>query len=139
MDIPNESIQVWINELKPYQSSSISVLVDNYGEEEAIKRWLSANGPTSTVKFGGAGISPEPFFDRFKEEFKKFVCGDESYESYRQQIMAETPIAKAIYISCISAALGATLGYTATLLAPAVAVMLHIVGAIGINAWCDAN
>jgi len=139
MDIPSHTIQEWIAELKPYQSNSITMLVESHGYEEAIKRWLSANGPTSTIPFGGAGNSPEPFFDRFKEEFRKFVCGDESYAKYREQILAETPIAKSIYISCISAALGATLGYAATLLAPAVAVMLHVVGAMGINAWCNKN
>lgn len=139
MDIPNNTVQDWIAELKPYQTSSMAFLVENHDEEEAIKRWLSANGPTATIQFGGAGNSPEPFFDRFKEEFRKFVCGDESYEKYREQLLAETPIAKSIYISCISAALGATLGYAATLLAPAVAVMLHIVGAMGVNAYCNAN
>ena len=139
MDIPNNTVQEWINALKPYQSNSVSQLVDAYGEEEAIKRWLSANGPNSTIKFGGTGNSPEPFFFMFKEEFSKFICGDESYSKYREQLMAETPIAKTIYISCISAALGAALGYAATLLAPAVAIMLHIVGAMGVNAWCNQN
>jgi hypothetical protein len=139
MDIPNYSVQDWITELKPYQSNSMSALVASYGEEEAIKRWLSANGPTSTIQFGGGGNSPEPFVDRFKEEFRKFICGDESYDKYREQIMAESPIAKSMYISCISAALGATLGYSAALLAPAIAVMLHTVGAISINAWCNAT
>ena len=139
MDIPNSSVQDWIAELKPYQSSSMTFLIENYDAEEAIKRWLSANGPSSTIQFGGAGNSPEPFFDRFKEEFRKFVCGDESYEKYRRQLLAETPIANTFYISCISAALGATLGYAATLLAPAVAVMLHIVGAMGVHAYCNAS
>jgi hypothetical protein len=138
MEIPNYPINEWIAELKPYQSSSILMLLENYEVEEVMQRWLSANGPTSTVKFGGNGNSPEPFVDRFKEEFRKFVCGDPSYDQYRENLLLESPVAKAMLISTISAALGATLGYTAALLAPAVAVMLHIVGAVSLNAWCNA-
>lgn len=67
------------------------------------------------------------------------MCGDESHESFRTQLSTEAPVAKTIYISVISAALGATLGYAATLLAPAVAIMLNLVCTMGINAWCNAN
>ena len=140
IEIPNVNISEWVAELKPYQSNSISLLLDTHTEEETIKLWLSANGPTANIPFGGANTpSSELFFDRFKQEFRKFVCGDPAYESFREQLLAETPMAKSIYISTISAALGATFGYAATLLAPAVAIMLHLVGTMGINAWCNAS
>jgi len=139
MEIPNLEITEWVSELKPYQSNSINQLLDEHDSEETIKLWLSANGPTSTIQFGGENESPEPFLERFKEEFKKFICGDEKYNQFREQLSAEAPIAKSIYISVIAAALGATLGYTATLLAPAVAIMLHVVGTVGVNAWCTTN
>ena len=138
MEIPSHPINEWISELKPYQSSSIFLLLETYEVEEVLQRWLSANGPTSTIQFGGNGNSPVPFVDRFKEEFRKFICGDSSYDQYREKLLLESPVAKGMLISSISAALGATLGYAAALLAPAVAVMLHIVGAISVNAWCSA-
>jgi hypothetical protein len=139
MIFPNEDMSSWLSELKTYQSNSINHLLAENSPEETIKLWLSANGPTSTIQFGGTNDSPEPFMDRFKNEFKKFVCGDSAYDSFRSQLSSESPIAKTIYISIISSALGATLGYTATLLAPAVAIMLHLVGSLGINAWCNTN
>lgn len=138
MIIEDFPLEEWISALKPYQSSSISQMAAELGEEEAAKNWLSANGPSSTVGFGGAS-NPEPFYDRFMEEFKKFICGDECYEEFRAQLGAESPIVKSIYISVIASALGAALGYTATLLAPAVAILLHLVGAMGVNAWCAAS
>lgn len=139
MELPNATIGEWVSELKTYQANSINQLLNDHDPEEAIKLWLSANGPTTTIQFGGASDSPEPFFDRFKAEFRKFVCGDEAYDSFRTQLSSEAPVAKTIYISVISAALGATLGYAATLLAPAVAIMLNLVCTMGINAWCNAN
>lgn len=138
MIIEDAPLEEWVSALKPYQSMSLSKMVAELGEEDAAKTWLSANGPSATVVFGGAS-NPEPFFDRFMEEFKKFICGDETYSESRAQLVAESEVAKAIYISVISTALAATLGYTAALLAPAVAIFLHVVGKIGVNAWCAAG
>ena len=140
MEIPNYGLNDWVSALKPYQTSSINSLLESNDPENSIKLWLSANGSEGTIQFGGASDnSSEPFWERFSEEFRKFVCGDESYDKFRSQLSTEAPIAKTIYISVISAALGATLGYAATLLAPAIALMLHLVGTMGKNAWCNAN
>nr|AKN38135.1 hypothetical protein [Vibrio tasmaniensis] len=139
MELPNASIDEWVSELKVYQANSINQMLQDNEPEEVIKLWLSANGPNTTIQFGGASDSPEPFFDKFKEEFRKFICGDAAYISFREQLQSEAPIAKAMYISIISAALGATLGYAATLLAPAIAIMLNLVCTMGKNAWCAAN
>ncbi|GGY88338.1 hypothetical protein [Shewanella fodinae] len=138
MNIEDSPLDEWIDTLKPYQKSTIRALTNQCSEEETAKKWLSAQGPSSTVGFGGVS-NPEPFFDRFMEEFRKFICGDEAYEDFRKQLGAESPVVKTIYVSVISTALGATLGYTATLLAPAVAVLLHLVGKMGVNAWCAAS
>ncbi len=54
-----------------------------------------------------------------------------------KKLNVESPVAKSIWISIISVALGATMGFAATLLAPAVAIMLSIVGRMGINAYCE--
>nr|WP_240923667.1 serine protease [Psychromonas sp. SA13A] len=99
---------------------------------------ISAQGPNSTVGFGGGG-NPEPFYDRFCEEFRKFVCGHESYEQVRQQLGMESNIVKGLCITTISSAIGATLGFAATLLAPAVAALLYLVGQMGVNAWCEVS
>lgn len=138
MELPTSTLEEWLVELKTYQKTSIEQLVVLHGEEEAAKVWLSANGPANTATFGGEK-NTEPFWDRFREEFRKFVCGHESYAKFHEQLGGQAPIVKVIYISAISAALGATLGFTATLLAPAVAIMLHLVSQIGLNAYCNAG
>ncbi|NNN85699.1 hypothetical protein FKN93_17350 [Vibrio sp. A8-1] len=86
MELPNASIGEWVSELKVYQANSINQMLQDNEPEEVIKLWLSANGPNTTIQFGGAGDSPEPFFDRFKEEFRKFICGDAAYNSFRVSV-----------------------------------------------------
>jgi hypothetical protein len=135
--IQDITLENWLSELKAYQRNSIVTLIDEYGEENAVEKWLSANGPKDNVPFGGIQTADtKPFLDKFKTEFKKFVCNHPDYEEDRKKLNLESPIVKGIWISVISAALGATLGFAATLLAPAVAVMLSIVGKMGLNAYC---
>ncbi|WP_438461973.1 hypothetical protein [Marinomonas sp. PE14-40] len=135
MNIENASFEEWLEPLKSYQKNTILELSSKHGVEEAVKLWISAQGPKSTVGFGG-GSSPEPFYDRFLEEFRKFMCGDSSYEEVRQQLGMESNLVKNVCIITISAAIGATLGFAATILAPAVAALLFLVGQMGVNAWC---
>lgn len=140
MNIPEGDINEWIGEFEPYQTNTIASLLECHAPEEAMSMWLSANGPSLTMPFGGSTEkTSEAFLDTFKTEFKKFICGDEEYAEERAKLRAEGPVAKSLFISVISAAIGATLGYTATLLAPAVAIMLHTVTTVGLKAWCKAN
>lgn len=136
-EIENISLEEWLSPLKKYQKDSISVLIDKYGEDDAITKWLTAKGPSNNVSFGGEPISDNsPFIDRFKDEFKKFICNHPDYERQRTSLNLESPVVKSIFISVISSAIGATIGFTATLLAPVIAIMLSTVGQIGVNAYC---
>jgi len=135
--IQNINLEDWVSELKTYQKKTIEILIAEYGEEEAVEKWLSANGPKDNIPFGGVQSNDsKPFLDRFKTEFKKFICNHPDYEEEREKLNMESPVVKAIWISVISAALGAVLGFAATLLAPVVAIMLSIVGKMGISAYC---
>ncbi|MBL1277019.1 MAG: hypothetical protein COB30_013115 [Ectothiorhodospiraceae bacterium] len=135
MDIPQLEINEWMDTLKVYQRTSLEVLIKNNSEEEAAKLWLSANGASITKQFGGNSNS-EPFWDRFLSEFNDFVCGDEKYSKEREQLTSQAPIANTLFVGVISGSIGATLGFAASLLAPAVAILLFLIGKVGINAYC---
>lgn len=135
-EIENIKSEEWLNELKPYQKNSISILINQYGHEKAAEIWITSNGSSNNVPFGGKFQDSKPFFDRFKIEFQKFICGHSDYDNYRIELGAETPVVKTLYISMISSAIGATIGFSATLLAPAVAILLSTVGQMGLNAYC---
>jgi hypothetical protein len=138
-NIQGIKIDEWLSGLKKYQKDSVVILIQQFGEEEAISKWLSAQGPKDNVPFGGIqNQDTKPFLERFKTEFKKFVCNHPDYQEDRKKLSLEAPIVTAIYISVISAAIGAVLGFAATLLAPAVAIMLSVIGKMGINAYCQS-
>ena len=136
IEVPDSELNEWLEELKPYQKNTISQLFANTSPEEAAEIWITSTGPENTIPFGGVRDT-KPFFDNFKAEFKKFICDNDSYSEEKKALAAENPITKAILISAISGAIGASIGYTATLLAPAVTILLFTVGKMGKNAYCN--
>lgn len=135
-NIEKITLEDWLAELKPYQRDSIVVLIQKFGEDKAAEIWITSNGPSNIVQFGGDSQVSQPFFENFKTEFKKFICGHPDYEVYRKKLDSELPIINAIYISTIAGAIAVTLGFAASLLAPAVAILLSSMGKMGINAFC---
>ena len=140
MPIPAFDLDDLLNTLKPYQANAISQLREKHGEEEAARLWLSANGPSDTQKFGGAGpMNSKPFWDKFNAELRLFVCGDQKYKTERNKLLLEAKPASLYLVSGISGLLGSTLGFAPSLLAPPVAMMLYLIGKFGVNAWCKLD
>lgn len=139
MEIPKYEIDEWISILKPYQREIILSLVDTYGAEEAINQWMMANGPVDTVKFGGMPEGEKnKFSDRFKIEINKFICGHPSYSGYREEYSKFNAGTKTALVSSISSFLGAKLGVSVSILAPAIVITLYLVGKMVVNAYCSA-
>lgn len=134
-EIPNADVSDWLSELKPYQRSTLQTFLTDVTPEVAAERWLGAAGSPNTVPFGGT-TDTKPFWDKFKLEFRRFVCDETAYVDEKKALSSEGPLTKAILISAVSAAIGATIGYSATLLAPAVTLLLCAVGKMGRNAYC---
>lgn len=137
-EIPAADVEDWLGLLKPYQRSTIHTFLQEGSPEEAAEKWLSTTGSPNIVPFGGSQNS-KPFWDRFSAEFRKFLCDDEAYVEEKKLLSSESGVSKAILVSALSAAIGATIGFTATLLAPAVTLLLCSVGKMGINAFCNVD
>jgi hypothetical protein len=137
-EIPNAEADEWIALLRPYQRQTIASFLEQSSLEEAAKKWLSTTGSPNIVPFGGQRDT-KPFWERFEAEFKRFVCDDQAYVDEKKALSLEAPANKALLIATMSAALGATIGFAATLLAPAVALLLCFVGKIGKNAFCAGD
>lgn len=136
--IPQASVNEWLEELKPYQRETLKTVLADHTPEDAAKIWLSNIGSNSIISFGGLR-DVEPFWDRFKAEFNKFICGDPSYAGERASLAVEGINLKTAAIAAIASAVGAAIGMAATLLVPVVVLMLCIVGKVGKNAYCAAN
>ena len=134
-ELPTGNLDEWLAELKPYQQKTMRELLQSVSEEEAAMRWVSAQGPSNIVAFGGAQDA-KPFWDRFKAEFRRFLCDDEAYVEDKKALSGHATATKTLLISSLSAAIGASIGQAATLLAPAVTVMLFLAAKMGRNAFC---
>jgi hypothetical protein len=135
IEIPELSLDEWIDELKPYQKNSLTQLLQNNEPTEVAKIWLTSHGAMNTIPFGGIK-DPKPFWDNFVNEFNKFICDDDSYRNEKKEFLKDVPLSKTLLISVISAAIGAQIGFSATFVSPAVALLLFAVGKMTRNAYC---
>ena len=138
LQIPDADIAEWLGVLKPYQRTTLEGFLEGATPEQAAERWLGSTGSPNIIPFGGPHDT-KPFWERFKDEFRKFVCDDNAYLEEKKALDTQGPIGKAVLVSAVSAAIGATIGYSATLLAPAVTLLLCAVGKMGRNAYCNAG
>jgi len=138
--ISNYGDEEILGSLKPFQRTLVLELLVNHDEETAAKMWLSSTGPLDLRQFGGA---PEPggdaFYQRFRSEFRAYVCGSERYERERQEFMRLANPAANYVVTAISVAVAGTLGVAVGLVVPAVALLLKVVGKLGLNAWCHVD
>lgn len=136
--LPGYSDEELMGALKPFQQSLVKELLERFDEETAAKMWLSSSGPLDLRQFGGdQKISAEPFYQKFLAEFRAFVCGAERYESERAELVKVAKPAASCIVTVISVTVAAALGVTVGLIVPAVALLLKLIGKIGLNVWCD--
>ncbi|MEQ1673526.1 MAG: hypothetical protein ABL865_00590 [Candidatus Nitrotoga sp.] len=138
INIPTDDLDNWLKELKPYQRAILKEFLITNDAEQSAEKWLTTTGSPNIAAFGGTE-NPKPFWERFKNEFHRFLCDETAYTEEKKTLSAESPISKAMVISVISSALGATLGLSATLLAPATTLLLYTVGKMSIAAYCQAD
>lgn len=138
LNLPVYSGDELVGALKPFQQGLVSELLKEFDEETAAKMWLSSSGPLDLRQFGGEQKSSgEPFYQRFSAEFRTFVCGGERYEKERSELMRVVKPAASYVITVISVAVASVLGVAVGLIVPAVALLLKLIGKIGLNVWCD--
>ncbi|MGB6066825.1 MAG: hypothetical protein WBG50_18625 [Desulfomonilaceae bacterium] len=101
--------------------------------ETAAEKWVRATGFAEIVPFGGKRDA-KTFWENVKSEFRKFICDEDSYAEEKKTLSGQKP--RAAFVSIVSAAVGAAVGSSATLLAPAIVLLLFTVGKIGRNAYC---
>jgi Mg2+/citrate symporter len=75
------------------------------------------------------------FFEKVLDEIEAFFTGDEKYKDSRLAILKESGFVQKYIVGGISIALAPVLGTSASFLAPVVAIVLLIIGKMGLNAW----
>lgn len=138
MEVPNYELSEWLDVLKPYQGEIVKQLVEKYGAEEAIDRWISAKGPMNVVKFGGNGEDGrEKFAQRYKNEINKLICGHSDYSKERIEFGKINESTRATIVSSLSSFIGSQLGVSGAILSPIIVLSLYLVGKAGVKAYCS--
>lgn len=140
MEIVDEDLDKWLQILKPYQRNTIKALLEkNNGDEETVAQlWLTSFGPINTVTFGGvpSNTSNKNYFQSLKQELNKLICGDESYENERKQILNKGSLINVATSAKIATILAPVVGVSITILTPALVLLLHVIGKVSVNAYC---
>lgn len=133
-EILNVNPDSWINSLNTYQKDIINKLYEQTNSyEEVANKWLTATIPMN-VPFGTQKNS-SIFFEKVLDEIEAFFTGDEKYKDNRLAILKESGFVQKYIVGGISIALAPVLGTSASFLAPVVAIVLLIIGKMGLNAW----
>lgn len=126
----------WLSGLPTYQINLVNELLSSgLSETEAAELWLSRVGPDNNFAFG-AGNPGTNYLSAVQTEFRKLICGDDSYEAVRAEASKVWGGAKYGIVSMMALAIAAHVGIAAAVIAPVIALLMSAVGRIGINAWC---
>lgn len=141
MEIVNESLDTWLDTLKPYQRNTIKALLEKHGndEEKVAQIWLSSIGPINTATFGGLPSSTpnKNYFKCLKNELNKLICDDESYVDEKKQILEKGNLINVCASSQIAILLSPIVGVSVPILTPAIVLMLHLISKVSVNAYCS--
>ena len=55
MNIENITEEEYLSILPKYQREIVNELINSYGIERAVDKWIESNGPQNNVQFGGDG------------------------------------------------------------------------------------
>jgi hypothetical protein len=139
MEIENHNLDEWLSVLKPYQQKIMHSLIDKYGEEDAIKRWIKSKGPLNTATFGGVPTNDDKknYYQCIKQEINYFICGNPKYSKERDNILKGANVISISIASKISQIIAQAVGMSIAVVLPAILLLFHSISKISINAYCS--
>lgn len=141
MEVSNETLDYWLEILKPYQRKTIKSLLDcNEGDEEKVARlWLSSYGPINIATFGGVPSTSikKNYFQCLKDELNSLICGSEKYVEERKSLLQKGELINVATSTKIALLLAPVIGLNEVVLTPAVVLLLHVIGKVSVNAYCS--
>lgn len=132
-------LEDWIGGLPLYQQGSVRRLAETAPDlSRAAEAWLTVRASGDTAPYGGRGRS-SLFFETFLDELHDLLCGGDRYQQTRERVGEQLKTGHAAVVASISAAVAPSLGAAAPLIAPAVAIVLTIIGQVGLTTWCTTQ
>lgn len=125
----------WLTTLSPYQRTLFDQLEQAQGSlEGAVQAWLDLSA-ASNLAIVGAGDSRRLYFDAFKDALYEKLCAEAGREE-REELVKSAGLGHAAVVGALTASISPALSAAPAFVAPAVAVMLHLIASTGLTAWC---
>ncbi len=126
----------WLNYVPAYQRDALNSLVGVHGSlEAAAQAWLEAS-PTNTAGFGGVS-GGRIFYGKVRDALHGVICGGEDTRAARAEIANKLQTAKDAGLASLVTIVSEHMGASPTVLTPVIAVVLIVIGQVGLRAWCD--
>jgi hypothetical protein len=126
----------WLDYVPAYQREAMNSLVNVHGDlEAAAQAWLEAS-PTNTAGFGGVS-GGKIFYGKVRDALHRLICGGDDTAAARAEIAKELQTAKHAGVASLVTIVSDQVGASPTLLTPAIAVVLTVIGQVGLRAWCE--
>ncbi len=136
------SLEEALATLEETQVRELTAFIDKYGEADAASRWLddvaAKNLPVTPYSsvIGADEEEPKAFSVRVREQIDRLICGASEYDKERKEILEKGGFFTLSAVSVVSAWLGTLFGIGAGVLAPAILLLLRVIGKVGVNAYC---
>lgn len=130
--------KAWLTAIPDWQATTIEDLLQDYPPEDAAAVWIVTHGGGGLPAFESESDA-SGFVHQFLDELTDFLCGSDRYNADRERLTGELKPTQSYIIATISAGLGHTLGASAVVLAPVVALFLITISRVGLSAWCHSR
>lgn len=97
----------------------------------------------ASAKFGVAGDNAaqpsrqaKRLVDYVQDEVHEFLCAEDKYQSERAELVQKGADSRTAVVALIAANIGPYFEGGATVILPIVALILTIIGRVGLRAWC---
>lgn len=114
-------------------------LIEEYGEEGAIDKWIDTIPPEQlpmTHFSGGIGDSDEPFSKRLKDEINMVICGHPKYKEEREKILHEYNGYTLTAATSLGAIIGSVFGIASGAVIPVALIMIRLALKVTVGAYC---
>jgi hypothetical protein len=123
IQIPDLSLQEWIDQLRPDERESIKHLLRWNNPDDVARIWIAAHVAPDSSPLDETKKSWR-FWDGFRDEFNRFLWDATAYLEAKRQLRQSEQLSGRDLISVISEAIAGNIGVSPSAVAPAVALRL---------------
>lgn len=131
----------WLKTVPDYQQR-ILIEMSESGKhiDDLPALWLSSSVTPDSSAYGSGGFGKSIYYDHFLNHIHDLLCSPKKeFADQRNSLLKDAGLGKAALVAGITHTISPMLVAAPALLAPAVAVLLFVIGQLGIRTWCSVQ